>query len=629
MIDTLRRWVGRVLLPLIVLALAATFAIRTDAGLDLGFHLATGRWILEQGRMPALDPFTYTVPDHPYITMHGLFQVVAAVLDRLGGDLALAGLRVTLILGTVALWFALLDVRGHGLHPAAACVLALGLCAWEVRFFLRPELVSCVALAATLVLLERRRSVPSRDLGLRSFAPLFVVQLLWTWSHALSMFGPFVVGLDAVGALLSRDRGRALRLGVWTAGLGLTLLLNPYGIEGVRLLLSLSTRLDGENAFAQSIAELQSPFIAGTELIRPLIAHRVLLVVAGLSVVAPGVTMADRLRILAFGVLSAVAMRNISLFVVVAAVPLARGVAAGSRWIGAWARRRWSIGHSKVAPGLASVAVLAGLSTLVLSVRTNRWYLADRRGEEFGIGPCVHAQPTGTLDWMREHPVPGPIWNHLNFGGALIGAFGPERKVFIDGRLEVMGERFWQQSQWIQEGPGWAAMITAWDPDLALVPNTFPRLLNRLATDPGWQLVEIDGAAALFLRVREQYAPLVAEARARWQRIGGAEDPHAAPRRPRGPEDRRSVFAEAALDWTAFGRANTFYYLGWRTQARAEYQRALANSDRDHFPIVQNLAATNFHLGRTGEAVWWYRRALELDPGSEIAQARLRELGVR
>jgi hypothetical protein len=64
---------------IVVLALAGLLAWRKDRSLDLGFHEATGRYILETHHWPKRDPFTYTVADHPYITMHGLFQIAVAL----------------------------------------------------------------------------------------------------------------------------------------------------------------------------------------------------------------------------------------------------------------------------------------------------------------------------------------------------------------------------------------------------------------------------------------------------------------------------------------------------------------------------------------------------------------------
>ena len=83
----------------LVALLAAVLAWRQEVSLDLGFHLASGRWILEHGAWPETDPFTYTVADHPYIDMHGLFQVLLAMVERAWGLAGVGGFRLALVLG--------------------------------------------------------------------------------------------------------------------------------------------------------------------------------------------------------------------------------------------------------------------------------------------------------------------------------------------------------------------------------------------------------------------------------------------------------------------------------------------------------------------------------------------------
>lgn len=606
-----------------LLLFAGTFAYRTDAGLDLGFHLATGRLILDTGAIPHVDPFTYTVPDHPYLTMHSLFQVLVATVDRLGGHAALSALRVVLVLTVVAVVLRTAARRGLRAPLALAVGFGLFIASWEIRLFLRPELLSCLGLALVVDRLECFRQRPV----LATLLPLLPLQLLWTWGHALSPFGPATVALAALAS--ARDPVARGPLALVTVLMTGVLFLNPYGVEGVRFLLGLATRLDSDNVFARSIAELQSPFSGEDPILRPLLAYRVELLLAAGAMLFGGqeIGVADRLRLLVFGALSVQAMRNLSLFGVVAAIPVGLFVQRCFDAAGVRVRARLGQGRPSIVPipehvlaGIAVAALLVG----ALSVRTNAWYLADRRSDAFGSGPSMGALPTGTLSWIEEHPVPGRIWNHLNFGGALIERFWPERKVYIDGRLEVMGEAFWIEASLAAEGPGWEALLSRWDPDLALVPGSFPKILRRLGADPAWQLVEVDGAAALFLRVRPRTMQLVDEARARWLALGHVDGRL----RPRtASQDRVPPWREARFDWGGFGRANCFYFLGMYPQARAEFEAALQRSDRDWFPLVQNLAATHFHLGRREEAILWYRKVLAGQPDHAIAIERLGRMG--
>src|SRR5215212_628416 len=42
---------------------------------DFWWHLRTGDWIRQNGRVPVTDLYTFTVPQNPWIDLHWLFQV--------------------------------------------------------------------------------------------------------------------------------------------------------------------------------------------------------------------------------------------------------------------------------------------------------------------------------------------------------------------------------------------------------------------------------------------------------------------------------------------------------------------------------------------------------------------------
>ena len=52
---------------------------------DFWWHLRTGEWILRQGWVPQLDLYTFTDADRPWIDLHWGFQVLIALLHRMGG----------------------------------------------------------------------------------------------------------------------------------------------------------------------------------------------------------------------------------------------------------------------------------------------------------------------------------------------------------------------------------------------------------------------------------------------------------------------------------------------------------------------------------------------------------------
>ena len=95
-----------------LLLLLAALAWRSVVDIDVGIHLAGGRWIAEHRAVPALDPFTYSVSDHPYVAYHWLFQLALHACERAAGVTGLVLLRLSLLLATGFLLLATLRARG-------------------------------------------------------------------------------------------------------------------------------------------------------------------------------------------------------------------------------------------------------------------------------------------------------------------------------------------------------------------------------------------------------------------------------------------------------------------------------------------------------------------------------------
>src|SRR4051794_140107 len=68
---------------------------------DFGWHLRTGQYILSHG-IPKTDPFSYTMPNFPFVDHAWLTDIALFVLNMQVGSAALAGAFA--LLTTFALW---------------------------------------------------------------------------------------------------------------------------------------------------------------------------------------------------------------------------------------------------------------------------------------------------------------------------------------------------------------------------------------------------------------------------------------------------------------------------------------------------------------------------------------------
>ena len=151
-----RSWVAIVVAAVIAASLLGVFDI---ANTSVGWHLASGRWILENRAFITADPFSFTSGQAPWVDHEWLFQVGAAVAHGVAGAPALVILRALTV--SILAVFLLVIGRRSGLAPPVALVVSIGCVAGaSPRFFLRPELVTLVVvpLACWLYLTREQRA---------------------------------------------------------------------------------------------------------------------------------------------------------------------------------------------------------------------------------------------------------------------------------------------------------------------------------------------------------------------------------------------------------------------------------------------------------------------------------------
>ncbi len=591
-----------------MLVLGIALAWRTESSLDVGFHVASGRYILAHRAWPRTDPFTYTVADHAYIDMHGAFQVLLAVVTRMAGDAGIAALRVAFVLATLVVMWRTARRRGAHSPVVLFVVFALALFTWERRFFTRPELASALCLAALLGLLLRH----ARD-GRRVWLWLCVpLQLVWVNAHALSLFGPATVGLYALCSAASprtRSRDPWIALALVCAAM----FANPYGVRGVTFLWDLRTRLDRSNVFASSISELHSPLTSTTigQWPRAAFVTFACVTLAALLARARRLALFDVAVVGVWTWLAVTAGRNIGLFAV-AVAPITAHAASD-----VFARVRTP---RAVRAGFVLACTLLAAGFVV----TGTYYSADRRAEAFGSGPSRGVYPVRVVETIQRETLRGPIYNHLDQGGYLIGALWPRERVFIDGRLEVMGEEFYTEYVRYSSGGAREEMLARYHPRVAVVPYTDLREMRAFAADSAWALVDVDGVAALFVRRTSETDALVRRAAHEWATLNTA--PASLADEAVHPRAAAPLFAVRRFPWEAWGRGNAFYGLRLYDAARREYARALRECGRDDVSLVTNYAAVCFRLGRRDEARVWYTTLAHMQPRNALARERLAQL---
>ncbi len=621
-----------------VFALLAVLAFRQVGSLDTGFHLRAGERILSGAGWPTNDPFTYTLGDRPYVDTSWGYQVALAAIYRGAGARGLVVLDVALVLAAFFLTYR--TARLAPVRPALlAAVLLIGALASELRFETRPELASFVYLAAVLHILYRRaESLPS---------PLWALPLLhlcWANTHALFVLGWAALACFIVSETI-RERKAPRDLLAWGAASVAAVLVNPYGIRGLLFPFTLATRLQEKNAFAQSIGEFASPFDLRLSTQFPFyprvpitafrlffVAALVAAVLAALPTRASGRPrrLAPLLLFIAFAPLAARMVRNVPL-VVLACLPATIWMLAAPRLR---AKRDTAVAGraSRLQVAVALAVTIAALA-IGARVTTDAYYIAARRLDRFGDGWNPLTVPLDAAAFAQRAGLSGRMLNHLNFGGYLMWAL--PQPVFIDGRLEVVGEEFYGRYQAIlADAAAMESAVRRYGIEWIVFPYaTNPQLLGRLSRDARWRIAYFDHLAAIF--VREGPGAQAKVDRASMAAIGSTPPPPDLQTLPglgdpprRGPAARwaQGLVRRQSFPSEEFARGLFFYFRDALPHAADRFAAAVRASDGAYYEVYNNLGSALWKQGRRAEAAACYRIVLADDPGNPVARPRLESM---
>lgn len=424
---------GRALAPslaALVLAAVVLFAPPVLNDPDTYWHLAAGQWILDHGRVPHVDVFSYSRPGIPWVAHEWLSEVLMALAWRAGGW---AGMLVPLAAAAgAAAWLLVRSLSRAlgGVTLLMVSVLAIGCMAPSL--LARPQLFMLPMLLLWTGAMMRAREEQRAP-------PLATALLMTVWAnlHGSYVFGFLVAGAFGLDALLEEKDRRWATIRDWGLfGLATfaAALVTPHGLAGLTYpfqvmgMTSLPNIVEWRSAdFSEpslfELAMLATVFVCLSRGVRVRIAPLLLL----LGLLYMSLQHSRHQLVLA------------ALAPLILAEPLAR--ALGQKPASAPVRLLVLI------PTLAAAAVLFAVRLAVPLTRTD--------------GP---ASPIAALAHVPASLAAQPVFNDYDFGGYLI--FKGVRP-FIDGRSDMYGDAFTQ------------AYFRAIKPDRALFAGILQR--NRVA----------------------------------------------------------------------------------------------------------------------------------------------------
>ena len=476
---------------------------------DIWMHLRTGQLILEQGGVPQSDWYSFTDPDQRWISIHWLFQIVVAKLYSWGGVNLLLVVKAAAQMVTVLVcWLAV--GRSVPTWFKASCMLLLVVCL-SGRSVVRPDMVTNVLLAVSLFIAHRSQTRAK----LIWLWP--VVQVIWTNCHGL-----FVLGMVVGGAYLADRLVRHVARGRWgfepppdqpnlrsvAAVAGCTLLacfLNPYFVEGALFPLELFGKL-GNDPSEEHLSAMQVFQRTGFKV------HLIIELILWCLTVASFIGLACCRRIsvmrlllfIGFSYLGWIAARNIAIFGIIASVICCLNVAD----ILSLKRKAASPETSEIVTTLPYLVGIVSVA-LAVSVVTSSWHHFTGR-DHFGFGELKDWYIHDAAKFADQPGMPSRALI-IGYGQAAVFVFhnSPERKIFLDGRLEMYRdqtiEQYFQVCDDIaRRHPEFMSPLLDKDqqlPTIIVANSSSTRdLLASLMTCPNVRLVFADATAGVFLQ---------------------------------------------------------------------------------------------------------------------------------
>ena len=453
---------------------------------DTWWHVATGQRILTTHTWPTSDPFSFTVSGQSWMAYEWLGEVAMALATRWGGLAGMAALLLGLGSAIMLLLYYYCYLRS-GSWKAAFIGCALLLPLTSGFFTLRPQLMGYVLLVVTLICLERYRRGRQRNLWI-----LPLVFLVWVNTHGSFVLGLFILGVYWVSGLFRFEFGGLIaepwsahqrRHFAWISLVSVVaLLITPYGSRLAAYPLQVAFLQPISVANIYEWAPLPFDLLMGKLFLG-------LLILFLLAVLALRPTFRlEEVGLLLPAIYASCMHRRFALLFIVVFTPFLATILG--RWVPPYRPQK----DRYVLNAVLIFLVVAGL----LSFFPSSERLARVMPRKF---------PVGAVEYLKQHPLEGRIYNEYFWGGYLIWA-RPGKNVFIDGRADIYEYAgvFSDYLAIARMAPNALFLLRKYDIDACLVePNT--PLSTLLRALPDWQITYEDKTSALFVHKQRRSNP--------------------------------------------------------------------------------------------------------------------------
>jgi tetratricopeptide (TPR) repeat protein len=492
---------------IIFISLLRLFSPITDP--DFFWHIATGRWIVENGTLPENDPFSYsTLPfkserEKFILTSYWLSQVTYYTLYSFFGYPGIIALRF-LILGLI-IYFLTKRLITKGIsYSLYAPLIAFSLLVLILTYPMdRPQVFSFLFFTILFYLLDEL------DKGKR-YALYVIPSLMILWSN---MHGGFILGQIVLFIYLIAEIFNRIVLKT-NNGLNKNILIASFsgifaGFINPNIYRAISETLRTSSVITEGIIEYMSTieFFLTFGALHVVIYWFVLLltILALIYKMKRGFDLKSLMLVAGFGYFSFTQGRYMAFFVLFA-LPLIGEFVSYRKW--------------KKTLELSLLVIAIAFSTAIIF--RHEFFSHAKEITSTLKGRYVSSYyPDGAVRFISALSPKERLYNYYGWGGYLIWRFYPEKKVFVDGRQ--LYEDVYQLSRSIENvviepliggDPYWKAILKSYNINYVLIPvyekkgNVIP-LFIELLKDNEWVPVFFTENSIVFVRRIEEHSNII------------------------------------------------------------------------------------------------------------------------
>ncbi|MCG3205635.1 MAG: hypothetical protein KCHDKBKB_02357 [Elusimicrobia bacterium] len=471
---------------------------------DVWWHLASGRFMLENRSLLRTDVFSHTLLGTPWINFEWLSQILLYLTMQMAGIEGLIGGKVIFVLLVWALLTLVLKkagARGPWLYLSSL----FGFVSLQMRFYERIELISLLLLIGMLGLLLQTREKPNSKLAHRLPWVLSGLMVFWCNLHGGFLYGLATVALLNIGARWAKEKKDFISLlDKSLVGMSVAMLLNPWGPRLLNIFFEHATQMSGSPLFIQEWAptaidqSLPFWFLFG---------------MGGLGLTW-GILQGQKEAkfwgpvFLLFAIWGTRHMRN-TVLLPIFALPFLICL------FSSWAKSR----------GQHKSFKFIQITGWALSIAAC-WALLSKTPDQNFRKIQTNRFPFGACEFIQKNKISGKLYNTYHMGGAIEWALGPTHPVFMDGRylfhsLLVYHHQLDTDLLSTADGSAWQKFLASYGIDHAIVdynPMVIPSQgktpfpfawANLVFPRTEWALVYWDDASLVFLKRSPSFNELI------------------------------------------------------------------------------------------------------------------------